>query len=60
MNHTPPKDFPAAHLTAILVPIDFARAIVEAAAKSDVLFEDQLLAWAQMGAECGRLHQSKK
>lgn len=57
IEHTPPKDFPPHHYTAVAVPSDFARVIVATAAKSGILFEDQLLKWAQMGAECSRLHQ---
>lgn len=59
MSHTPPKDFPVSHYTAVAVPADFARVVVEAAAKNGVLFEDQLLAWAQDGANCARMHKEK-
>ncbi len=55
VEHDPPKPFPAVHYTAVAVPQDFARVVVEAAAKSGTLFEDQLLTWAQMGAEHSRL-----
>lgn len=53
--HTPPADFPPHHYTGVAVPSDFARVIVAAAAKNNVLFEDQLLMWAQLGAEHSRL-----
>ncbi len=55
VDHLPPPKFPAVHFTGIAVPADFARAIVAAAAKNGVLFEDQLLSWAQAGAEHSRL-----
>ena len=58
IEHTPPADFPATHLVAVSVPSDFARCIAAAAIRDGILFEDQLLRWAQMGAECSRLHQS--
>ena len=53
--HTPPKDFPTASFTAVAVPSDFARCIAAAAARDGILFEDQLLRWAIMGAEHSRL-----
>lgn len=56
--HTPPAEYPPHHYTGVAVPSDFARVITAAAAKDGVLFEDQLLKWAQAGAECSRLHQS--
>lgn len=52
-----PKSFPTYHYTAVAIPSDFARVLVASAAKSGILFEDQLLKWAQMGAECSRMHQ---
>lgn len=55
VDHEPPKEFPSVHYTAVAVPTSFAQVIVEAAAKAGVLFEDQLLTWAQMGAEHSRL-----
>ena len=55
VEHTPPKMFPPFHYAGIAVPSDFARVISAAAAKDGVLFEDQLLKWAQMGAEHSRL-----
>ncbi len=55
VDHEPPAPFPSVHFTAVAVPANFARVIVDAAAKSGMLFEDQLLAWAQMGAEHSRL-----
>lgn len=58
-DHEPPKPFPVAHYTAVAVPVDFAKVVVEAAQKNKVLFEDQLLAWAQDGANCARMHKGK-
>ncbi len=60
IDHQPPEDFPTRHYTAVAVPQDFARVVVEAAAKAGVLFEDQLLTWAQAGAECARMHQARQ
>lgn len=59
IDHTSPKDFPPHHYAGVAVPSDFARVIVASAAKSGILFADQLLKWAQMGAECSRMHQPK-
>ncbi len=59
LDHTPPAPFPKHHLTGVQVPSDFAQVIVAAAEKSGRLFQDQLLHWAQMGAECERRHQEK-
>lgn len=55
IDHVPPSEFPTRHYTAVAVPSAFAKVIVEAAAKNGVLFEDQLLSWAQAGAEHARL-----
>jgi hypothetical protein len=41
------------------VPTDFNDVIIAAASKNSALYWDQLLAWAQMGAECSRMHQPK-
>ncbi len=60
IEHERPKPYPHTHLTAVAVPTDFARVIAEAATKAGVLFEDQLLTWAQQGAECSRLHKSRE
>lgn len=59
IEHTPPKPFPLTSLVGINVPTDFNKVVVAAAAKNGVLYEDQLLMWAQMGAECSRLHKEK-
>lgn len=58
MTDQAPAPFPTHHFAGVPVPSDFARVIREAAARNGVLFADQLLAWAQMGAECSRMHQS--
>ncbi len=55
VDHEPPAPFPTVHFTAVAVPQDFARVVSDAAEKSGVLFGDQLLMWAQMGAEHSRL-----
>lgn len=60
IEHTPPKAFPATSLVGVAVPSDFNRVLITAAKKNDILYEDQLLKWAQMGAECSRLHEAKK
>lgn len=52
------KDRPD-HYVAVSVPRDFADVILDAADKNGVLFEQQILAWAQMGAECSRLHRAQ-
>ena len=57
--HTPPKQFPLTSLVAVNVPTDFNKVIIAAAAKNGTLYQDQLLMWAQMGAECSRQHQPK-
>ena len=60
IEHTPPKPFPATSLVGVAVPMDFNKVIIAAAAKADICYEDQLLAWAQKGAECSRLHEPKE
>lgn len=60
IEHEAPKPFPKTHLAGVAVPADFAKVVAEAAVKAGVLFEDQLLTWAQKGAECSRLHKSRK
>lgn len=60
IDHDAPKPFPHTHYVGLAIPADFAKVVAEAAEKNDVLFHDQLLTWAQAGAECSRLHQSKK
>ncbi len=57
IDHEPPATFPAVHYTAVAVPSAFAHVIVDVAEKNGILFEDQLLSWAQAGAECSRMHQ---
>lgn len=57
--HEQPKDFPPYHYIGVAVPLTFARVISEVAAKNGLQFDEQLLKWAQMGAECSRLHQPK-
>ena len=59
IDHVPPKDFPPTSLVGIAVPADFNKVIIAAAAKSGICYEDQFLKWAQMGAECSRMHQPK-
>lgn len=59
VDHIPPKDFPTHSLVGVYVPADFNRVLLDAAAKNNVLYQDQLLHWAQMGAECSRMHQPK-
>jgi len=56
IEHVPPKDFPSYHNLGLAVPGDLAKVIGAAAAKRDFLFADQLLHWAQVGAECERMH----
>lgn len=60
IEHAPPPAFPVVHYTGCAVPADFARAVAAAALKAGVLFEDQLLTWAQAGAECSRLHKAQQ
>lgn len=57
--HEPPKPFPSYHYIGLAVPLDFARVVSEVAAKNKRQFDEQLLEWAQIGAECSRLHQAK-
>lgn len=57
IDHVPPVDFPPTSLVGVNVPADLNKVIIAAAAKNNVCYEDQLLSWAQMGAECSRLHQ---
>ncbi len=57
IEHTPPADFPVTSLIGLNVPTDFNKVIIAAAAKNGLVYADQLLAWAQMGAECSRMHQ---
>lgn len=51
----PPRTWPTTHYVGLAIPMDFAKVVIEAAAKNNTLFEDQLLTWAQMGAEHARL-----
>lgn len=55
IKHETPRPFPHTHYVGLAVPADFAKVIADAALKADTLFEDQLLTWAQMGAEHSRL-----
>lgn len=54
----PPKPFPPTSLVGVRVPNDFNAVVVKAAAKNGVSYEEQLLAWAQAGAECQRLNHA--
>lgn len=63
--HAAPKPFPPSAFVSIEVPLDFNKVIVAAAAKNStpdrtVSYQEQLLDWAQKGAECSRLHEGKK
>lgn len=58
-EHTPPSAFPKYSFVGGAVPRNFSDVIVAAAAKNKTLYWDQMLAWAQMGAECSRLHEPK-
>jgi hypothetical protein len=60
IEHVPPKPFPPTSLVGIAVPQDFNKVIIAAAAKDGVCYEDQLLKWAQMGAECQRMHSKNE
>lgn len=57
IDHVPPKPFPPTSLVGVAVPTDFNKVILAAAKKNGLLYEDQLLTWAQMGAECSRMHK---
>ena len=57
IDHVPPVDFPPTSLVGVNVPADLNKVIIAAAAKSGICYEDQFLAWTQMGAECSRMHQ---
>lgn len=59
-NFVRPKPFPVTSLIGIAVPTDFNKVIIAAAAKNGLVYADQLLAWAQKGAECSRLHEPKE
>ena len=59
IDHVPPVDFPPTSLVGVNVPADLNKVIIAAAAKSGICYEDQFLKWAQMGAECSRMHQPK-
>lgn len=60
IEHVPPVDFPPTSLVGVNVPADLNKVIIAAAARNGVVYEDQLLAWAQKGAECERLHGSRE
>lgn len=60
IEHTPPADFPVTSLIGLNVPTDFNKVIIAAAAKNNVVYADQLLAWAQQGAECQRMHSKNE
>ena len=60
IDHVPPKPFPPTSLVGVAVPTDFNKVILAAAKKNGLLYEDQLLTWAQNGAECSRLHEPKE
>lgn len=59
IEHKVPQKLRPDHYIAIAVPRDFADVIIEAGDKNKLVFEEQLLAWAQMGAECSRLHRAQ-
>lgn len=59
IEHIAPKVFPPSSLVGVDVPSDFNAVIIKAAARNGVVYADQILAWAQKGAECERLHGSK-
>lgn len=59
IEHVAPKDFPVSSLVGVQVPTDFNKVIVAAAARNGMAYADQLLLWAQKGAECERLHGSR-
>ncbi len=59
VEHVPPKNFPPASLVGLMVPTDFNKVIIAATKKTGLVYADQLLMWAQKGAECERLHESK-
>lgn len=60
IEHTPPKSFPFTALVGLAVPYDFHKVIAAAAKKNGIDYDEQLLKWAQMGAECSRMHQPQK
>lgn len=59
-DHTPPHSFPPAHYVAVAVPRTFADVVIETAARNHCTFEDQILAFAQTGAEHMRLCERKQ
>lgn len=54
------KPLPLNHYVAVAVPPDFAKVIVDAAAKEGRTFSEQLLAFAISGADCARIHSKKE
>ncbi len=59
IEHEPPAPFPTHSFVGGPIPTDFSDVIITMAAKNKVLYWDQLLMWAQLGAECSRMHQPK-
>jgi hypothetical protein len=57
--HEPPKPYPLTSLVGVAVPTDFNKVIIAAAAKNDLVYQDQLLTWAMKGAEHERLCEPK-
>ena len=55
----PPKDFPEFAFVGLQVPYAFNKVIIATAAKTGLIYEDQLLDWAMKGAECERMHKGK-
>lgn len=59
IDHEESPPFPPTSLVGIAVPHDFNAVVIKAAAKNGLSYQEQILAWAQKGAEHERQHERK-
>jgi hypothetical protein len=60
IDHDSPDAVPRFAYVLVPVPMDFNAVIVRETQRAQTLYAEQLLAWAQKGADCERLHGTRE